>query len=254
MNCGDVQIALTPYLDGELDIDRGREVRGHLRSCAACRQVAREESLLRDGLRALPTLDPPGDLWRGIARQLANAELADATGPRWRRVVARWQRSLRGLTVATAAVAIAIAIVAAVGIWRASHRGLQAARPELAAAPAATAPEVAIAPVVATPEGAPCSSLGPRDLAFDLKTEPTCVTEAYAAAATSLLDAALEQRALWSDEHQSEFNAKLDQLRRDIDLASEGRPRQRAYRALIRYLQRVTSRDEVELAGVRGAP
>ena len=54
MTCDDVRPQLTPYLDGELEDDRGSAVRGHLRGCEACRTAADEEAALRDGLRALP--------------------------------------------------------------------------------------------------------------------------------------------------------------------------------------------------------
>ena len=52
--CDRIRPRLTAYLDGELADDHGSFVRGHLRECAACRQVARDEAALRDGLRLLP--------------------------------------------------------------------------------------------------------------------------------------------------------------------------------------------------------
>ncbi|MDQ3369844.1 MAG: zf-HC2 domain-containing protein, partial [Myxococcota bacterium] len=78
MKCDDVRPRLTAYLDGELEGDRGTVVRGHLRSCEACRQVASDEAALRDGLRALPTLDPPPAMWATIQAQLAASEVAEA--------------------------------------------------------------------------------------------------------------------------------------------------------------------------------
>jgi hypothetical protein len=44
MKCPDVRPQLTAYLDGELDADRGSAVRGHLRGCSACRDVAHHET------------------------------------------------------------------------------------------------------------------------------------------------------------------------------------------------------------------
>ncbi len=242
MSCDDVQTALTLYLDGDLDVDRGRAVRGHLRGCASCREIAHQESRLRDGLRALPTIEPPVALWRGISRQLAEAEIADAASPPWRRAMVRWKRTLRGFGVAAVGLAFAAGGIGLVGMWRDGRRSPESSwsAPALGAAPLA-------------PVGVPCLSNGPRDLGVDLQAEPTCVTEAYAVAASSLIEAALEQRVKWTDDLKNQFDAEFDRLRREIDVATEGRPRQRAYRALIRYLQRASTRNEVALAGVRGS-
>lgn len=243
MNCDEVQTALTLYLDGDLDVDRGRVVRGHLRGCAPCRAIAHQESVLRDGLRALPTVDPPPELWRGITRRLADAEIADAAHPPWRQAMARWKRAIRGVGIATAGLTVALAGVGLVGIWRGRHPGGAAAWPTpMAGAVPLTSDEV------------PCSSSGPRDVAYDLKAEPACVTDAYAVAANSLIEAAFEQRVQWTDEHKAQFDTELDRLRRAVNGSGEGRSRQRSYRALIRYLQRATNRDEVAVARTRGVP
>ncbi|HET9620087.1 MAG TPA: anti-sigma factor, partial [Kofleriaceae bacterium] len=101
ITCETIQPRLTAYLDGELADDSGSEVRGHLRECAACRQVARDEAALRDGLRTLPPVDPPPSLWAGVQAQLAAAEVADAHRPPWRRALARltpsWSRWRLGM-------------------------------------------------------------------------------------------------------------------------------------------------------------
>src|ERR1700761_6631315 len=90
ITCDTIQPRLTAYLDGELADEDGSEVRGHLRECAACRQIARDEAALRDGLRQLAPVDPPASLWAGVQAQLAAAEVADAHTPWWRRAWRRW--------------------------------------------------------------------------------------------------------------------------------------------------------------------
>lgn len=236
MTCGDTQRVLTAYLDGELDVDGGRAVRGHLRNCAQCRIAAHDESVLRDGLRALPALDPPAQLWSGIRRQLAEAEVVDALRPPWRRALAGWGRPARRLGLAFAGVAIAMGFVS----WRVGQRRNN------------DTPTVALASSEGALDGAPCSSGAPRDVALALASEPACVTEAYAAAAAELVRTALEQRVHWDDARRQHFDVELEALRHHVEGASEGRPRQRAYRSMIRFLQRVTTRDEV-LADARGA-
>lgn len=233
MNCGDARADLTAYLDGELDAERGRGVRGHLRSCEPCRIAARDDGVLRDGLRALPTLDPPAQLWVGIRRQLAEAEVVDSRRPRWQRVMAAWARPARGLGLAIASGAIGVAI------WHADQRRDDG-------------PPVALVSSVPAADGVPCASTAPRDVALDLAAEITCVTEAYAAAAAELMRTALDQRARWDDDRKHLFDEELDQLRHHVEFAAEGRARQRAYRAVIRFLQRATTRDHM-LAEARGA-
>lgn len=234
MTCGDARADLTAYLDGELDAERGRAVRGHLRSCELCRIAAHDDGVVRDGLRALPTLDPPAQLWVGIRCQLAEAEVVDARRPRWQRVIAAWARPARGIGLALAGGAIAVGAV----VWHANQRQHDG-------------PPVALVSSVTAADSAPCASTAPRDVALDLAAETTCVTEAYAAAAAELVRIALEQRARWDDERKQLFDAELDQLRRHVEFAPEGRARQRAYRAVIRFLQRATTRDHM-VAEARG--
>src|SRR4029079_8859436 len=90
--CKTIQPRLTAYLDGELAADHGSLVRGHLRECSACREIARDEASLRDSLRTLAPIDPPASLWAGVQAKLAAAEVADAHTPAWRRLVARFTR------------------------------------------------------------------------------------------------------------------------------------------------------------------
>src|SRR3954471_5490394 len=93
--CDQTRPRLTAYLDGDLADDPGSVVRGHLRECAACREVARDEAALRDGLRQLPPVDPPPSLWAGVQARLAAEEVADARTPWWRRAAVRWARWAR---------------------------------------------------------------------------------------------------------------------------------------------------------------
>ena len=236
MTCDDVRRRLTAYLDGELDATGGSAVRGHLRGCAACRAAAGDEAALRDGLRALPPLDPPASLWAGVQRRLAAEEVADAERPAWRRVMARWRRWLPHASrvgLAGAAVAAAAALV----VWRAH-------RPE---GPIAVAPPPVHPPAVHAPEHAPPA---PRpgddlDVSDDLAAAPARQTAAYADTASELLASAAEARTRWTDARKHTFDTKVAELRGQIDKAPEGRPRQAAYRELIRYLQSAAIRDEV---------
>jgi len=237
MSCDDVRPRLTAYLDGDLDADRGSVVRGHLRTCDACRQIATDESALRDGLRELPSVDPPASMWAGIQARLAQEEVAHSQTPAWRRAVARWAPSAPRFAVGGLVAAAAISV-----LWWRSHQGRDA--PAMVPDP----------PVIATPN----KVIGPTqvevggdsstDVTADLAGEAARVTATYGDAAEELLALAGEARGLWTTEQKDAFDAHVLELRGRIAAAAEGRPRQRAWRELIRYLQGAVVRDEIALA------
>ena len=255
MTCDDTRRRLTAYLEGDLDADGGTLVRVHLRGCAACRQVATDEAELRDGLRALPALDPPPSLWAGVQARLAAAEAAAARRPWWRRVLARWMpavpRFAAGGLVAAAAVT---------ALWWRTHRAgepdteaASTTKPTLdhgTASDHGTAPDDGLAPV-APPR--PCDVPEAGDVTADLALDAGRRSGCYAAEAEALLAQIGEIRAGWTDDQRAAFDAQLPSLRGDVTAAAEGRARHRAWRSVVRYLQGALARDEVvALAG--GAP
>jgi anti-sigma factor RsiW len=243
MKCEHAREQLTSYLDGELDGDRGSALRGHLRTCEACRLVARDEAALRDGLRTLPPVDPPASLWAGVQARLAAAEMADADKPAWRRTLGRWaEQAMRPrFTAIGFGVATAIAILA----WRSSQHAEQ--QPPIA-------PMVRAPMIVAPPAPTPAPAVVDVDVTADLANEAARRSQDYAAAADELLREAQEVRGHWTDDRKQAFDARVVELRHKVDGAGEERKRHAAYRALIRYLQGAAVRDEVAMAGVRGTP
>lgn len=238
MSCESTQRQLTAYLDGDLDAADGSAVRGHLRECAACRQVASDEGRLRDHLRMLPPVDPPASLWAGVQAQLAAAEVADAKRPAWRRAIARWMPAMPTFAIGGALAAAAVALV-----WWRTHRApdehpiAQAADPIVLPAPA---PERVPPPPPPAPAG---------DITADLAGEQARVTTGYQDAAEELIALANEARGGWTAEQRTAFDAKVGELRGQIERSPEGRPQQRAWRGLIKYLQASVIRDDVALAG-----
>ena len=242
MKCDDVRPRLTAYLDGELEGERGSVVRGHLRECAACRQVATDEAALRDGLRALPTLDPPSSLWAGVQAQLAAAEVADARKPAWKRALARWAPSAPRFAFGGVLAAAAIALV-----WWRTHRADE--MPQVA--DNRPTPPV-ISPTFKAASQAPASAApaSADDVTADLAADAARLTDSYALTAKELRTLAAEARGRWSADRQAEYDAKLVELDAAIAQAAPGRAQQRAWRALIRYVQGAVVRDDVALAGV----
>ncbi len=246
--CETIQPRLTAYLDGELADEHGSVVRGHLRECAACRQIARDEAALRDGLRMLPPVDPPQALWAGVQARLAAAEVADARKPRWRRAVAswmswgRWAPSMPQLAAGAMVAAAAVVMLT----WRAHRASELPSRvdvppPSLAVVtgpnpePSHREPAVPVAP-------------SPDDVTADLVADPARATASYAQVIEELMNLATSARAGWTDEQKAAFDAKVAVLRAGITRAAPGRPQQRAQRALIRALQGAVVRDDIVLA------
>jgi hypothetical protein len=244
--CKTIQPRLTAYLDGELADDHGSVVRGHLRECVACRQVARAEASLRDSLRTLPPVDPPASLWAGVQARLAAAEVADAHKPRWRRAFARWTPNLPRLATGGLLAGAAVALL----YWRA-HRTEEPVVDDVA---------VVRGTPVQPPVEPPVRRLEPRqevsvpsadDVTADLIAEPARTTATYGQAIEELMKLATEARAGWSDERAGAFDARVAALRGALDRAAQGHPQQRVQRAqreLIRYLQGAVVRDDVVLA------
>jgi anti-sigma factor RsiW len=234
VKCEDFRAKLTAYLDGELEDDRGSAVRGHLRGCAACRDVARDEAALRDGLRDLPPVDPPASLWAGVQARLAAAEVADAERPAWRRALSRWLVPQQ-LVLAGVGIAALVTLV----VWKTRHADAPTTVPAPPPHEIAAAPPQQFAPAVQPPVKEE------PDVTAELAAAPARETQSYAEAAAELLRLAGDARASWSDERKAAFDARVAELRGAIDHASEEHPRQQAYRALIRYLQGAAIRDEV---------
>jgi hypothetical protein len=239
--CKTIQPRLTAYLDGELADEHGSAVRGHLRECAACRQIARDEAALRDGLRMLPPVDPPATLWAGVQARLAAAEVADARKPPWRRAIARWVPWTRWVPTMPQFAAGGLAAAAAIAMltWRA-HRADELPPNHLS-----------IASVTSTPPQRPHrepSVPAAGDVTADLLAEPARTTASYERVIEDLMNLATSARTGWTDERKAAFDTEVAVRRDDITRATQGRPRQRAQRAMIRTLQGAVVRDDVMLA------
>jgi Putative zinc-finger len=240
VSCEHTQEHLTAYLEGELEDAAGSAIRGHLRTCEGCRQLAADEAALRDGLRAMPSVDPPPSLWAGVQAKLALAEVADAERPSWRRAMARWAPVARTRAVGFGA---ALAAAAVMVVWWRTH--LPAAEPVAPIVPP-RAPDPA--PVVLHSRQSP----SPDDVTAELDAEAAQVTAVYERTVDDLIDRAGE--AKWTDAQRSTFDTRVGELRGAAARATIGRPRQRVLRTLIRYVETAVARDVVALADTGGQP
>ncbi|MEO7734403.1 MAG: anti-sigma factor [Kofleriaceae bacterium] len=237
--CTNILPRLTAYLDGELPGDDGSVVRGHLRECAACRQVARDEAALRDGLRQLVPVDPPASLWAGVQAQLAAAEVADAHTPWWRRAARRWTPAMPSIRQVAAGSLLAAAAVVALSLHA---RQRDEAPVQIATAPVPPAPAAAPTAKVSVPAA--------DDVTADLLAEPARTTARYDQVIEELMKLASEARPTWSDERRAAFDTRVAELKTNLDQSAGAEPRhqQRIQRTWIRYLQDAVVRDDVMLA------
>lgn len=248
MTCDDVRPRLTAYLDGDLDPDRGTVVRGHLRTCEACRKASEQEAVLRDGLRDLPTVDPSSGMWSNIQAQLAAAEVAESKRPAWKRALARWTPMLPRFAMGGVLAAAAIGV-----LWWRTQEPTEP-KPTKVTIVDARSPEIqshapiAIAPA-AKPPGCNLEGAPDADVTADLAAEAARVTACYAQTANELLALANEARGTWTDEQRASFDTQVAALEEAVDAAAaDDRARQRAYRAMNRYVQNRLTRDEIALA------
>jgi hypothetical protein len=219
--------------------------------------VASDEAALRDGLRALPTLDPPPSLWAGVQARLAAEEQAEAARPRWRRALARWAPAMPRFAAGGLVAAAAVTVV-----WWRTQRA-EEATPVAEVPTVVEQPRQVIkpdhdppAPVAVKPatNAAKCRTPEAGDVTADLALDAGRMDACYAAAVEELLGLVETARAGWSAEQRTELDARVAELRAAVDAADEGRPRQRAQRSLIRYLQNALVRDEVVALASGGMP
>jgi hypothetical protein len=256
VSCDDIRPQLTAYLDGELADDRGSVIRGHLRGCAACRDVARDEAAIRDGLRDLPPVDPPASLWSGVQARLAAAEVADAERPRWRRVLAQIahapESALRGLrwlvvprsTSSRIAIGTLVASTAVVlAYWR-THSGVGG---QTFAQMLKTQDDVVLAlqrsaqPPQATP------TPNPDDVTDDLAADNARANARYNDVIDENFAYAMQARAHWAADRQQQFDAQVAKFHTEITAAKPGRARQHLQSDFVHYLRTAATHDPVAM-------
>lgn len=255
MTCERVRAQLTSYLDGELDGDAGTVVRGHLRTCEACRAIAADEAVLRDGLRSLPPVDPPASLWAGVQAQLAAEEVAESKRPAWRRALQRWQRMLPAPRVAFAGALVAAAAIGVI-YWKTRPAGDESAPivkkddhvgPRMVEIPA---PKIVPDSPKPLRLAASCTTvIDAADVTADLELDAQRAHAAYDCAIEELLAEAARVRPEWSDTQRSAFDDTVRGMRDAIAKAGAGKPKKRASSALVGYLQGAVAREQILLAG-----
>jgi hypothetical protein len=257
LRCDDVITRLTAYVDGELDDATGSALRGHLRTCATCHAAALDEVAVRDAMTKLPAPDVPPELWQSIQAQLADHEVADSKRSRlWLWWQAARTKLVPGLLVAGAAT---LAIVAYVRHGQSTSEpapqhqvaGDSARSPAppspIGPSPIATAPHRIHDPTAPPSVDTDCdlhamtagarTTRGTGSDTARVAGMAEAIDRCYGAVATELLALVAEDRPGWPKDRAAVFDAELDTARHAVTTAPAGRPRERAWQAVIQLLQ-----------------
>jgi hypothetical protein len=87
------------------------------------------------------------------------------------------------------------------------------------------------------------------DVTAELANEPVQLANEYRQAVDELLGQAPEIEKTWTEDQRKTFHARVATLSTAIEAAADGKPRRRAYEAMVQYLEGALARDEVALAG-----
>lgn len=246
MTCASCQAKLSAYLDGELGDAEASALRGHLRTCAACSAESQREAQVIDGLRQLPSMDPPPAMWQAIRAQLADREIADAEAPLrtrlWRRLMplAPWAwRGLGGVAVATAAVLM---------LWwsRSTPAAQDGVKLEARSKVPADSPAPSVLAGAGVVVGAATPSEVPVDVAVALADEVTMIDRSYRDAVSELVEMIGQERAAWTPAYARRYDERVRELRARVD-SETGRAKERAWQELTRYLQTALTRAELAM-------
>ncbi|HVK72945.1 MAG TPA: zf-HC2 domain-containing protein [Kofleriaceae bacterium] len=228
MTCREAQARLTAYLDGELDGSTASAIRGHLRVCDDCRHAAEDHAAIRDSLAGLARPEPPPAIWDGVMAKLGEAEIADSRRSRWSRLLHRLRPHLLPASLAVGACAAAAVIV---------HVRQDEPR---RAAPQAVAPidpaERGATDLVPPPAPPPIPPVT-RDATIELAAETERIDARYREVAADLLGQAREQLGEKSAARRR-FDREVAGLERAVLAAPAGKARDRAWHALITFLER----------------
>jgi anti-sigma factor (TIGR02949 family) len=108
LDCTAAEAFVEAYVDGELTPDEASRLRRHLERCPTCAAEIGLATTIRDGLRALPELDPPAAVLARV-RELANEPAAQKVVPFSPPTAARAPR--RRWVVAATLAAMLVAVV-----------------------------------------------------------------------------------------------------------------------------------------------
>jgi anti-sigma factor RsiW len=85
MNCADLEILLTDYLEGTLLYEQKSAFENHLKSCAGCRELVEDASSAVAFMERTATVEPPPELVTRILYEITSGPSHAAVKPSWAR-------------------------------------------------------------------------------------------------------------------------------------------------------------------------
>lgn len=158
---------LSALLDDELDADERREVEAHIETCATCRAILAELSMVVADARALEPGEPPHDLWPDIAARIEaerDVVLPIASAPARGR---RFSFTMPQL----AAASIALIMVSGTSAWMLAR---SASPPAVASAPApveSPASSAAVDPAIGAPHDVAVAETDATEASDDARSD-----------------------------------------------------------------------------------
>ena len=227
--CQEILPLLDAFVDGELDADRARAVRGHAGGCPRCQARLGATGVLVETARALEPLDPPDSLLGATFQRLAVLEAEEAEhAPLW-----WWWKAWRRTLFAAGLAACALGVFATSLLLR---------QPRVASRPPKTVPAVGPEP----------------DLYLEALREVARADDEYTRAIDDLRQIVADERPHWPPEMARAFDANLATIdeaverqrelarRRPGDFAAQDEL-QAAYHKKIEFLREAVVRGEAAL-------
>jgi anti-sigma factor RsiW len=83
MNCADLEVLLTDYLEGALRHEQSSAVECHLNECALCRELAEDASSALAFMERAATVEPPPELVTRILYEITSGPSQALVKPSW---------------------------------------------------------------------------------------------------------------------------------------------------------------------------
>lgn len=174
MNCPEVQVDLSGYLEKSLDSLRMKSIEMHLLACPLCREEADGILDCIVQIRQLPMVDPPAGFARRIMAQIREIESKPAF---WEKIFARLKP---GMPMQAAAVVV-IAVLA-VFVYQEQLRFKNAERDESSAPTQQFTPEEKANPVSDSNQASAPASPSAKETKRDLRADATIASQPAAEA------------------------------------------------------------------------
>ncbi len=159
MKCEEVDKLLHPFFDGELSVEKSKQIEEHLLTCQRCAAKLQELENLEEGARRIRMPEPSSEYWKTFTERVRNEIILRRRKTIWTRVKSAWESfffySPVRLRIAAGIASIFLVFLAGKLFWDYKGREfekIRSERLERAVTPPAQSKMVSPAPVTKTPQ------------------------------------------------------------------------------------------------------